>query len=1626
MPDFNIRVRVDPGRARAGVKAVEQSLTRTTTAADRLRQTLARAFAVLGGAVGLGSIVRTIAQFEQAMSTVRAVTGATQSQFEALNREAKRLGAETRFSATQAADAMTFLARAGFDTNEILATIAGTLQLAQAGATGLAQAADIASNVLTGFRLEVSQMERVVDVMALATNRANTNIQQLGDAMKFVGPIAAGVNADFEAVVATLGALADAGLQGSLGGTGLRRVISELESPAKKAVDILTSLGVTVEDVRVSQVGLIAAMEALANAGIDTGQALEIFGDRGGPAFEVISSSIPKIKEMTQALKGAAGTAREMAAIMDDNLNGAILRVRSAFEAVVLALGELGASNVLTASFDGLAFALRAVANNIELATTAAISLVGALAAPRLAAMAKGLTAAAGAAGALAGALRGAAAAARLLGRALLIGFVIEGIELAVDKIGELIAFVEKTPATFSTAAAVAADRFANTLIGSFVAVARGFNNTIRLITDPLVAALREAGRVAADEFQDAFVPDLPEIDFGKTVAAAKRIAARVAAFFEDIELPTLHLPDISLPSFAEIRARVERFFEELELPTLHLPDFSLPSLGEIRDRIERFLDDVDLPTLTLPDFSLPSFGEIRDRIAGFLDDVELPTLHLPDISLPSLGEIRARIERFLEDVELPTLHLPDFSLPSLGEIRDRIARFLDDIDLPTLHLPDISLPSLSDIRRTIERTFDDIDLPVLHLPDISLPSFGEIEDRIASFFDGIDLPTLHLPDFSLPTAADIQRGISNLLSGLGLIPIGTTFEFPTLAGIRARVATFLEDVAGAIGIDFEFPTLAEIQQRIDRFFEGIKLPSLGGIFGNLFGSSASGGDDFGAAGAFPEAFNFGARVGDSVARGVESASFGDRIATASATAFNTALQRIGTEFVDDLGNRYVKIATDQQLAAFRLFTQGITEESVKTVQQVGDDIAGVAATVARTAVQLTADQIKRLEALRNQLDPVGKATREYAEAQELLGLALRAGKIETEEAIRLNARLTDTYKAALNPLQDLINQYNQEISLAFTPVGSENVERQLRADILELQRRGIELTEAETAGLRAILEIKEKVNRVRQAERQIYQDLRDPVQRYREQMEALGNVLRDHPELADRARQAYEKIRLEFLNERTDPLAGLERGAIRIGQEFTDVAKLVEGAFVDAFRGAEDALVKFVTTGKLEFGSLVDSILEDIARIVIRQTITKPIADAISDLLRGSAGEGSGGGGLFGGLGSLFKDFLGGLGGIFKSEGQAGGWLAGLGTVFTTVGKGFLDVLAGVFQGGAGLFGNLFSGLFGGQQGGGLFGGLLNGIGSLFGLGGGGGGFLGGLGNLLGLGGGGGGFLSGLGNLFGLGGSGGGFLSGLGSLFGLGGGGGGFLSGLGSIFGAGGTAGGFLSGLGGLAAAAGPWGLFAGGLAALFSSGAAGKWLGSLGNLFSQGVQAVGNIVGGVVNTASNVVGGVVRGVTNTVKSVGRRIKKFFGFATGGEVRGPGTGTSDSIYARLSNGEFVVNATATRRHLELLHAINDNRLPAFRAGGNVLAFPTGAAPRFRTGGAVSSPPGAGGFGGGGTQIVVNDMRGADDPPVEVQTRRLPDGREIAEITVRSNKRAVADGEYDDVFEARYNMRPAV
>ena len=328
------------GRADGPVRRSAQQMGQAFNRVRSSVLSLQGAIAALGVGIGLSSAIRTVSEFESAIAGVAAVTRATTQEMELMEKQARELGATTVFSARQAASGMEFLGRAGFNTQQIMAAMPGTLDLAAAASLDLGRAADIASNVIQAFGLEAAEMGRVSDVLAGAAVRANTDVSQLADALKFAAPIAAGFGVSVEEATAAIGTLSNAGLQATLAGTGLRRVMTELANPSDDLRRFMGGLTLEAD-------GLNAVMEQLSSSTIDTSLALEIFGDRGGPAFTVLKSGAFATKELTADLRELEGEARRLAEERLGAMEFAMRTLVSATEELVLVMGEEGLSQAV-------------------------------------------------------------------------------------------------------------------------------------------------------------------------------------------------------------------------------------------------------------------------------------------------------------------------------------------------------------------------------------------------------------------------------------------------------------------------------------------------------------------------------------------------------------------------------------------------------------------------------------------------------------------------------------------------------------------------------------------------------------------------------------------------------------------------------------------------------------------------------------------------------------------------------------------------------------------------------------------------------------------------------------------------------------------------------------------------------------------------------------------------------------------------------------------------------------------------------------------------------------------------------------------------------------------------------
>lgn len=304
----------------------------------------------LTSAAGLAPAVlatRTFATFEQSMARVRALTGATTKQFESLDSEAKRLGETTVFTASQAAEAMSVFAVAGFSVDEIFAALAPTLDLAAAGQIGIAEAADITSKAMRSMGIAATEVGRISDVLTKGFISANTDLTMLGEAMKYIGPIARSAGVSIEEIVAAIQILSNAGIQGEMAGTSLRGMLITLSSPSKEAAAELTRLGVAVTDAAGNVRPFADIVEDLQRAlqTLPSGSKLASIGTifpnrQAAAAAALIEQGADELRTFTGRLEKSGGTAERIARIQLNTLTGSFILLKSAAEGLAIAFGE--------------------------------------------------------------------------------------------------------------------------------------------------------------------------------------------------------------------------------------------------------------------------------------------------------------------------------------------------------------------------------------------------------------------------------------------------------------------------------------------------------------------------------------------------------------------------------------------------------------------------------------------------------------------------------------------------------------------------------------------------------------------------------------------------------------------------------------------------------------------------------------------------------------------------------------------------------------------------------------------------------------------------------------------------------------------------------------------------------------------------------------------------------------------------------------------------------------------------------------------------------------------------------------------------------------------------------------
>ena len=298
--------------------------------------------------VGVGAAaVKTATDFEAGMSEVKAISGATGSEFDALRDKAIEMGAKTKFSASDSADAFKYMAMAGWDASQMMDGIAGIMDLAAASGEDLATTSDIVTDALTAFGLQASDSAHFADVLAQASSKSNTNVGLMGETFKYVAPVAGALGYSIEDTAVAIGLMANSGIKGSQAGTALRSTITRLAKPVGEAKDAVEELKISITNADGTMKPLSQTMVELREkfAGLTEEQktqyAAMLAGQEGmSGLLAIVNASDEDFQKLTDEINNANGAAEDMASVMMDNTAGAVEQLKGALESAGILIGE--------------------------------------------------------------------------------------------------------------------------------------------------------------------------------------------------------------------------------------------------------------------------------------------------------------------------------------------------------------------------------------------------------------------------------------------------------------------------------------------------------------------------------------------------------------------------------------------------------------------------------------------------------------------------------------------------------------------------------------------------------------------------------------------------------------------------------------------------------------------------------------------------------------------------------------------------------------------------------------------------------------------------------------------------------------------------------------------------------------------------------------------------------------------------------------------------------------------------------------------------------------------------------------------------------------------------------------
>lgn len=329
------------------LKAVDYATAPIRGVINLLKNPILQAGAVLGVSVGLADTINTYKDFEAAMSQVQAISGSTQSDLTRLTAKAKEMGATTKFTAAESAEAFNYMAMAGWNAEQMMGGIEGILNLAAASGEDLGTTSDIVTDALTAFGLKASDATHFSDVLAQASSSANTDVGMMGETFKYVASMAGSLSYSIEDVALMTGLMANSGIKSTQAGTSLNSVLTRLATNSSGAADAIAALGVNFYDSAGNARPLGTVMGELREAtkGMNQEQKSNLANTVAGMEAQkgllaILNASEDDYNKLADAISNADGASKRMSNTMMDNLSGDITLFQSAVDGLKISLGE--------------------------------------------------------------------------------------------------------------------------------------------------------------------------------------------------------------------------------------------------------------------------------------------------------------------------------------------------------------------------------------------------------------------------------------------------------------------------------------------------------------------------------------------------------------------------------------------------------------------------------------------------------------------------------------------------------------------------------------------------------------------------------------------------------------------------------------------------------------------------------------------------------------------------------------------------------------------------------------------------------------------------------------------------------------------------------------------------------------------------------------------------------------------------------------------------------------------------------------------------------------------------------------------------------------------------------------